>query len=78
MALVGGEAAGRKLFHGTCTGLRVTEQLIDLLNRYNREKIILEIIDLYDKNGKPAGTTVKNVVFLKLIICSIRERGRVQ
>ena len=54
-----GRAEARKLnSSSTQIGLRVTGQFYTLINKYNRKKIIRQIIDLYDEEGRPAGTKV--------------------
>lgn len=44
--------------NSTRIGLKVTEQFYTLINKYNKEKITRQIIDLYDVSGNPAGTKV--------------------
>ncbi len=55
---IGREKAAEISKDDTHLGLRITEQFYTLINKYNRNKISREIIDLYDKNGDPAGTSV--------------------
>ena len=54
-----GRAKAKELSkNSTKKGLAVTDQFYSLINKYNKTKIRQEIIDLYNKNGKPAGTKV--------------------
>jgi LytS/YehU family sensor histidine kinase len=39
-------------------GMKLTEERINLLNRNQDEKIRIEVIDLMDNHGEPAGTKV--------------------
>ncbi len=55
---IGREKARELNQRSTHLGLKVTEQFYTLINKYNRQKIEREIIDLYDDEGRPAGTRV--------------------
>ncbi len=55
---IGREKARQLNQQSTHLGLKVTEQFYTLINKYNRQKIAREIIDLYDDRGEPAGTRV--------------------
>ncbi len=54
-----GRAAAQELdAEGTHNGHKITSELFRLINKVSKEKIEYEIIDLYDDDGKPAGTRV--------------------
>jgi LytS/YehU family sensor histidine kinase len=55
---IGREKAKEYARNSTKIGLKVSEQFYTLINKYNKEKITREIIDLYDADGNPAGTKV--------------------
>ena len=55
---IGREKARELNKHSTKKGLKITDQYYTLINKFNKTKIRQEIIDLYDKNGIPAGTKV--------------------
>ncbi|PLW92423.1 MAG: hypothetical protein C0592_10900 [Marinilabiliales bacterium] len=40
-------------------GIMITKERLEILNRRNKEKISVEIIDLYDSNGNASGTRVR-------------------
>lgn len=40
-------------------GIMITKERLEILNRRNKDKISVEIIDLYDKNAQASGTRVR-------------------
>ena len=55
---IGRERSQEYSKNSTRIGLKVTEQFYTLINKYNKEKITRQIVDLYDDAGHPAGTRV--------------------
>ena len=55
---VGRKKASETETDSTGMGMMVMNHYFTLLNKYNSVKIKQEIVDLYDKNGEPAGTMV--------------------
>ena len=55
---VGRKKASETETDSTGMGMMVMNHYFALLNKYNSVKIKQEIVDLYDENGKPAGTMV--------------------
>lgn len=47
----------------TGKGLEIMSELYSIYNKYYNEKISSEIIDLFDINGRPAGTKVLLKIF---------------
>ncbi len=45
--------------HHKATGMKNVEERLNLLNRLNKTKMTVEIIDLYDKSSSPCGTRVE-------------------
>ena len=53
-------AYGRKYRPGhKSLGLRISQERIDLINKQNGTQGTVEIIDLFDKDHRPAGTRVE-------------------
>ncbi len=55
---IGREKARELNKDSTKKGITVTEQFYTLINKFSKTKIHQEIVDLFDKDGKPAGTKV--------------------
>jgi sensor histidine kinase YesM len=55
---IGRVRSGDREKSSTGRGLKTLEELFSVYNRYYKEKISSQIIDLYDPAGKPAGTRV--------------------
>lgn len=54
-----GRNAAAKNKSGTGNGIKIIERIFDHYNKKNRENAVLNITDLYDHEGNPAGTEVK-------------------
>lgn len=59
---VGREAASKMQTHGNGTGLKVLDEIFRMYYQLYRVRIRQEITDLYDDEGKPAGTLVTLVI----------------
>lgn len=55
---VGRKAAGERGEHGTGKGISIIDQTIGYINKFNKDKIRLNITDLKNEQGQPAGTRV--------------------
>lgn len=56
---IGRGAAKNSGIYSTGKGLDILAQQIELYNSFNDEKIIQEVNDLYEDDGKSAGTEYK-------------------
>lgn len=56
---IGRAAAAKSGANGAGQGTQIMEQFYGILNRYNKEKITCEIIDMVDPSGYPCGTRVE-------------------
>jgi ligand-binding sensor domain-containing protein len=46
-------------------GMLITRERLEILNKQNKEKFAVNIVDLYDEGGDPAGTRVElNILFI--------------
>jgi hypothetical protein len=55
---IGRERARQIGSHSTGKGWQIIKGYFDYFNRHNKDKITWDVIDLYDSNGKAAGTRV--------------------
>ncbi len=55
---IGRKAAAARNTHGTRQGLEILTRQIEIYNSFNERKIVQTVTDLYDAQGKPAGTRV--------------------
>lgn len=62
---IGRAAARNKTTPGTRSGNKLTERLFELMNQHNQQKILLEVVDLYNPENEPAGTQVNISIPLK-------------
>jgi sensor histidine kinase YesM len=47
-------------------GMLITRERLEILNKQNKDKFAVKVIDLYDKNNKPTGTRVElNILYLE-------------
>ena len=45
-------------------GMLITRERLEILNKQNKEKFAVKVIDLYDKDNKAAGTRVElNILY---------------
>ncbi|MCK4568789.1 MAG: histidine kinase [Bacteroidales bacterium] len=47
-------------------GMLITRERLEILNKQNKEKFAVKVIDLHDKSGKPSGTRVEiNILYFE-------------
>jgi two-component sensor histidine kinase len=56
---IGRNRASRNLSQSTGKGMKILGQLFETYNKYNKNHLRQEVIDLFDDAGNPAGTKVK-------------------
>ncbi len=59
---VGRKAAAKQNKRSTRKGIALFRQFADFYNRYNKEKMHFDIVDLFNELGEPAGTRVEIAV----------------
>ncbi len=56
---IGRNAATKNISQSTGRGMKILTQFFETYNKYNKNQLKQEIIDLYDDDNKPSGTKVK-------------------
>lgn len=59
---IGRKRAGANGTHGTGKGIAIMDQAVDIINKYNRQKISVTVHDLTGSDNQPAGTLVRLVI----------------
>jgi sensor histidine kinase YesM len=56
---IGRNLASKNMSQSTGKGMKILGQMFETYNKYNRNPLRQEIVDLFDNEGNPAGTQVK-------------------
>jgi hypothetical protein len=47
-------------------GMLITRERLEILNKQNKDKLAINVVDLHDKNGHPSGTRVEiNILYVE-------------